>query len=179
MSARWNPAGVTELFAELGDDERGQAIGLAVRRAVMTLFAAIAVLGLWGLFGQRASESSATGAAAAMRLTAPATVRGGLFFQARLDIRARQAIEHPRIVLDEGWVEGLQANSIEPAAESESSRDGRVVLSYGAVEAGASLVVWLQFEVNPTNVGRRSFAVELDDSETPIARVDRDLTVLP
>jgi hypothetical protein len=33
--------------------------------------------------------------------------------------------------------------------------------------------------VNPTNVGRRSFAVALDDGTTALARIDRDLTVLP
>jgi hypothetical protein len=41
------------------------------------------------------------------------------------------------------------------------------------------LRVWLQFEVNPTNVGRRSLALELDDAETPVARIERDIRVLP
>ena len=84
-------------------------------------------------------------------------MRGGLFFQSRIEIRALAAIEHPRLVLDEGWVEGMQVNSIEPAAESETSRDGRVVLSYGALEPGDVLRVWLQFQVEPTNVGTRDY----------------------
>jgi hypothetical protein len=62
---------------------------------------------------------------------------------------------------------------------SESTRDGRVVLSYDALEAGDLLQVWFQFEVNPTNVGRRSYAVELDDSERPLARLSPDITVWP
>jgi hypothetical protein len=82
-------------------------------------------------------------------------------------------------VLAGGWVEGMQVNSIEPAPVGEASRRGRVVLSYDALEAGDVLRVWLQFEVNPTNVGRRSYAVELDDAERPVARLAPPLTVLP
>ena len=55
-------------------------------------------------------------------------------------------------MLDEGWVEGMQVDSIEPAPADEESRDGRLVLSYAALGAGDVLKVWLQFEVNPTNV---------------------------
>ncbi len=37
----------------------------------------------------------------------------------------------------------------------------------------------MQFQVNPTNVGRRSADVALYDDETPIVSVDHTLTVLP
>jgi hypothetical protein len=164
---------------ELARDERGQRVGLAVRRVVMTLFAAIAVLALAGVFGQPAKTSSAAGPAARMRLEAPETVRGGLFFQARIDIDAIRPIQQPRLVFDDGWLEGMQVNSMEPAAQSESSRDGRLELSYPQVAGGERLRIYLQFEVNPTNVGRRSFAVALDDGTTPLARIERDITVLP
>jgi hypothetical protein len=170
--------GVTELF-ELEQHDRGQVVGLAARRAIMTLFALIAVAALVGVIGQRASSSSAGGSVAALRLDAPVTVRGGLFFQAKLEVEAKQGIERPRFVFDKGWLEGLQVNSVEPAAGSETSRDGRLVLSYDELQPGDRLEVWVQFEVNPTNVGHRSFAVELDDGTQRLARVDRDLTVLP
>jgi hypothetical protein len=168
-----------ELFSRIPADERGTRIGQIGRRVVMTVFALIAAAALWGFIGQRASDSVAAGPAARMKLSAPETVRGGLFFQSRVEIRALTAIEHPRLVLDEGWVEGMQVNSIEPAAESETSRDGRVVLSYGGLEAGDLLRIWLQFEVDPTSVGHRSYAIELDDEDRPLARIDRSLRVLP
>jgi len=82
-------------------------------------------------------------------------------------------------VFDEGWLEGMQVNSIEPAAGDEESRDGKLVLSYTTLEAGDVLKVWMQFQVNPTNVGRRSYGLVLDDDMTPVARVSRELTVLP
>jgi hypothetical protein len=169
---------VPELF-ELEQRDRGQVVGLAARRVVMTLFALIAAAALYGLIGQRATSDESSGPAASLTLQAPEVVRGGLFFQATLDVRATQAIDRPRFVLADGWLEGLQVNSIEPAAGSETSRDGRVVLSYDTLRGGDRLKVWLQFEVNPTNVGHRSFAVELDDGTERIARIDRDITVLP
>jgi hypothetical protein len=114
-----------------------------------------------------------------MVVSAPSTVRGGLFFQTTIEITAEAPVEHPRLVLDEGWLEGMQVNSIEPAADSESSRDGRLVLSYGALERGDRLKVWMQFQVDPTQAGRRSRGVELDDGTQRLARVDRELMVLP
>jgi hypothetical protein len=167
------------LFAEVPDNVRGERVGLAVRRAFLTLFALFALLALLGLFGQRSSTATATGPAGVLRLDAPGAVRGGLFFEARVDVTATKPVQHPRLVLDEGWLEGMQVNSIEPAPESEASRDGRLVLSYGQLNPGDRLRVYLQFEVNPTNNGRRTAGIELDDAETRIARIDRDITVMP
>jgi hypothetical protein len=176
-----NRARVSALFSEVAADTspRGVIIGLRARWALMSLFAAIAALAAIGFFGQRLSESAATGAAGTLRLSAPEVVRGGLFFQSRIEIRARRAIEHPRIVLSSGWLEQMQFNSTAPEAVSEAGRDGRFVLSYDGLDSGERLVVWLQFQVNPTDAGRRSYDVELDDGDTPITRVDRAITVLP
>jgi hypothetical protein len=73
----------------------------------------------------------------------------------------------------------MQVNSIEPAAETEASRDGRLELTYSTLPAGKRLRVWLEFQVDPTNVGRRAYGVELDDGTEQIARIDRHLTILP
>jgi hypothetical protein len=170
---------MTDLFTSVDDRPRGRRFGLAMRRFWIALFALIAAAALAGLIGQRPVHSEAAAPQARLTLQAPEVVRGGLFFQSRIDVRALADIEHPRLVLDEGWLEGMQVNSIEPAAESESSRDGRLVLSYGALAPGDLLRIYLQFEVDPTNVGDRSYGLELDDEERPIARIDRQIRVLP
>ena len=176
-----NRSRVTKLFTDVAavPEPRGEIVGLWTRRAVMTIFAVVALLGLLDVFGQGTTQTVASTPAAVLSLTAPEAVRGGLFFQSRVEIRARRAIAHPRLVLDEGWIEGMQVNSIEPSPVGEASRDGRLVLSYDAVDAGERLVVWLQFEVNPTNTGHRSYGLELDDADTRIAAIDRDITVFP
>ena len=172
---------MTRLFTGIAavPEPRSEIVGLWARRAVLTIFAVIAILGLLDVFGQGATQSTARTPAAVLRLTAPSAVRGGLFFQSRVEVLARRAIAHPRLVLDEGWVEGMQFNSTEPAPVSEASRDGRVVLSYDGLDAGERLIVWMQFEVNPTNVGHRPYGLELDDADTKVAAVHRSITVFP
>lgn len=172
---------MTELFRGVAERPESRALtrGLWARRLVMTVFAAVAALGLLGFAGQRGTTEHASGDAATLSVAAPDAVRGGLFFQARVTVAARRDVEHPRIVLGRGWVEGLQVNSIEPAPQSEASRDGRIVLSYDKIAAGDTLALWFQFQVDPTQPGKRDFSVELDDAEEPIAKVDRDLRVLP
>jgi hypothetical protein len=109
----------------------------------------------------------------------PSTLRGGLLWAGRIEVRALRDIEHPRLILGRGWVKGMQLNTIEPAAASESSRDGRVVLSYDRLAAGDTLTIYLQAQVNPTTVGRQDTSVAIDDETTELARVARTTTVLP
>jgi len=172
---------VTKLFTDVAavPDPRGEIVGLWVRRAVLMVFAVFALLGLLDVFGQGTTQTAASAPAAVLRVTAPKAVRGGLFFQSRVEVRARRDIAHPRLVLDEGWIEGMQVNSIEPSPVGEASRDGRLVLSYDALDTGERLVVWFQFEVNPTNTGHRAYGLELDDADTRIAAIDRYITVFP
>lgn len=172
---------MTDLFQGPAEQPESHALtrGLWARRAVVALFVLVVVLALAGFAGQRGTTEHAAGDAATLSVAAPDTVRGGIFFQARVTVAAKSDVEHPRIVLGRGWVEGLQVNSIEPSPQSEASRDGRLVLSYDKLGAGDTLALWFQFQVDPTQPGRRDFSVELDDAERPIARVDRKLRVLP
>jgi hypothetical protein len=170
---------MSDTFATLDREPSGITAGLWVRRAILTGLGLLVLVALLNQYGQRPSTSVARVPAATMRLSAPERLRGGLFFQSRLEIRAAQAIDHPRVVLANGWVEGMQVNSIEPAPVGEASRNGRVVLSYDALKPGDVLRVWLQFEVNPTNVGRRPYTVELDDAERPLVRLAPTITALP
>jgi hypothetical protein len=110
---------------------------------------------------------------------APARLRGGLYYEGRITVDAKQDIAKATLVLESGWTEQMQINTIEPSPIGESSRDGRLTLEFGHIPAGDKLVAWLQFQVNPTNVGRRSQDVELYDDTTLLATVDRTVTIFP
>ena len=170
---------MAELFASIEPDRRGERVALIARRVTLGLLALVPLLALLDVFGQKPTSIIAATPRARMELSAPSAVRGGLFFQSRIEIHALDRIAHPRLVLDEGWLEGMQVNSIEPAPGDEESRDGRVVLSYTTLEPGDVLKVWLQFEVDPTTVGRRSYGLQLDDDQQPIARIAHTLNVFP
>jgi hypothetical protein len=160
-------------------DLRGRRLEPWIRRAGLLVLVAIVTLALLNRFGQQPSSTASAGPGASMRLSAPKTIRGGLMWQARLTIDARQALQHPRIVLDPGWLEQMQVNTIEPNPVQESSRHGPVVLSYDQLAAGDRLVVWLQFQANPTAFGRHRLGVELDDADQRVAALHPTLTVLP
>jgi hypothetical protein len=166
-------------FADLAARHPGVMVGLWARRVLMALLALISLAALLNVFGQRTSDDTATVPAARLKLSAPTKVRGGLLFQSRVEIRALRTIGKPRLVLADGWLEGMQVGSIEPDPSQQASRNGRVVLEYDPVQAGQRLVVWLQFQANPASSGRRSYDLELDDGPVALARINRKITIFP
>jgi hypothetical protein len=159
------------------DDD--QIVERAIRWVLIGLVAAICIAALLNTFGQRPTTTRATGAAAELTVFAPERLRGGLFYEGRISILARQQIDDAVLVLDHGWAEQTSINTIEPAPVDETGTDGRLALGYGKLEAGDELVVYIQLQVNPTNVGRRSQRVELRDGPTLVAASDRTVTVFP
>src|SRR4051794_38695008 len=100
--------------------ERGRHVELAgrradpwLRRAAVALLALVVLAALLGAVGQSQETVRAQGATAALTVKAPTRVRGGLFFEGRIDILARDGVGTPRIVLGEGWTEQMQLNTLE------------------------------------------------------------------
>jgi hypothetical protein len=150
-----------------------------VRRGLLALVALFVLAALLNTFGQRSSRASASSPAASMTVSSPTRLRGGLIYQVRFEIEAKQRLEQPKLVLGRGWFDGLTLNTTVPEPANELTRDGRVVLVYDALPAGAELVVWLQFQVNPTKVGSATQTVELDDGDTPVLALERSLKIFP
>jgi len=82
-------------------------------------------------------------------------------------------------VLHSGWAEGHTINTIEPSPIGEASRDGKLVLELGHIPAGQTHLLFMQLQVNPTNVGRRSQDVALYDGDTLLTSIDRTITIFP
>lgn len=152
---------------------------LAARRTVLVVLLLLAGVALLGLLGQKPAHSTGVADEATLEVSAPTRLRGGLFYQGRFTIRAQEEIESATLVLDRGWLDGMHVNTIEPTPVGEASREGRLALDFGRVAADDFIVAYLQFQVNPTTVGRRSQGVELHDGETPLAAVDRTVTIFP
>lgn len=157
---------------------RGQRF--VFRYTVQGCLVTLLALGLLNVFGARPAVNRAESDVARLEVKAPTTVRGGLFFEGRFRIDAREALEHATLVLDPGWQKELSINTIEPAPIGESSRDGRLELDFGAVRPGGSIVAYLQFQVNPSQFRtRRAQGVSLADGDRELLRIDRSLTVFP
>jgi hypothetical protein len=149
------------------------------RRVFLTLLTAFLAAALANVFGQRPETVRAATAAASLEVYAPAHVRSGLYFEARFRIAAHRELKKAAVVLDPGWLEGMTVNTIEPAPLGEGSRDGKLVLELGHIPAGQTYLLFLQIQVNPTNVGHRSQAVVLEDAGKRIASIGREITVFP
>lgn len=149
------------------------------RWTLLSVLSLMLVLGLLNLFGQRPQTSFAAGPVASLKVYSPQRLRSGLFFESRFTIEARREIENATLVLDAGWLEGMTLNTLAPSPVGGANRDGKIALELGRVPAGDTHRLFLHFQVNPTNVGRRAQDVELRDGEKLLLHLDRDVTIYP
>ena len=150
-----------------------------IRRALVLLVALFLLAGLLNVFGQRPATSEAGTSTAKLKVYAPDRVRGGLYYESRFTVTARSELKNAMLVLDSGWMEGITINTIEPSPIGEASRDGKLVLTLGHIRANTSYILFIQQQVNPTNVGHRSQDVALYDGGTFLTSVKRTITIFP
>jgi hypothetical protein len=154
--------------------------GVWVRRCLLGLIAAVCVLGLLDVFGQRPQTERASVPAATISVYAPTAVRGGDFMEARVHITAKHDLHKAVLVLDPGWAEGMSMNTVEPSPIGQASENGRLAFDLGHIAAGHSFILFMQFQVNPTNIAwHRAQDVELRDGPRVLARIRRSITVYP
>jgi hypothetical protein len=160
-------------------DLEGREMHPWIRRVILGVVLAIAVVGLANVFGQVPLTSRAATPAAIVSVYSPSHVRGGLLFTSRFHVTAQTDLRKAQLVLSPGWFEGMQVNSMVPQPVSSGSHNGSAVLDLGHLAKGASYILWIQFQVNPTNVGRRSQDVELTDGSHVLMHIHRTITVFP
>ena len=151
-----------------------------IRRALFALVLLVPALAVFNVFGSRPAGATRTAPEARLQLYAPDRVRGGLLFEARFHIDALRELEDARLVLDPGWAEGFSINTIEPSPVGEASANGRLALDLGHVPQGQTHLLFMQFQVNPTNVGwKRDATVDLYDGDRRLLVIDHTFTVYP
>lgn len=149
------------------------------RRLGLAVLGLIVLAALLNVFGQDSTTTFAEGSNATLGIEAPAHLRGGLLFQARFEIHAKRQLAHPRLVLSPGWLDAMTMNTIVPAPVSEGWGADGLSMSFEPLPAGHTLIVWSDWQVNPTNVGRHSEDTTLFDGSTEIASANRAVTVFP
>jgi len=167
------------LDRELDLELKGRGRHTLYRRISLAVLALVVAAGLWGVFGQQSTSTVAAGSKAVLTVEAPAHLRGGLLFQARFEIHAKQPLGHPKLLLSPGWLESMTLNTVAPTPPSESSSPAGLAMTFDPMSAGETLIVWTEWQVNPTNAGRRSEDVTLFDGPSQIAFAERTLTVFP
>jgi hypothetical protein len=167
------------ILLERDRDLLGRRNDIWIRRGLFALVGLIPLLAVLNLFGQRPQTARAGTDVASLELRAPSRVRSGLLFEARFHVRARQEIRDARLVLSPGWLESMTLNTVEPSPIGESSADGKLAFELGHIRAGTSHLLFLQFQINPTNVGHRDQSVWLYDGPRLLFVLHRAVTVFP
>lgn len=170
------PAGI-----ELGRhrDFEGRELGQWLRRGFLLLLGIFVIAALFDAFGQVPSTTTAEGQAATLKMTAPSRVRGGLYYQAKFEIQANQPLAAPTLALQSGWYDETTVNTVEPEPEETTSNPTGVELHYPALSAGETLVVYINLQANPNNIGSHEGGVTLYDGKRPIAAIDRTQVDFP
>jgi hypothetical protein len=149
------------------------------RHAIVLLLTGFLLLGIFNVFGQAQGATQADSGTASLRLDAPSSLRGGLIYTAVFTITAHADVKNAILELSPGWATGVQINTIEPSPLGEASRNGDLLFTLGHVPAGQKHALFMGFQVNPTNVGRRSVDVALFDGGKRLVHLDRVVTVFP
>jgi hypothetical protein len=158
---------------------RSPGFNRPVRYALLALLAAFLVAALFNVFGQKAETLTATSPKADLEVYAPTKLRGGLLYEARFTISAHDDLTHVALRLQPGWAESQQINTIEPSPIAETSRDGDLLLTLGAIPKGQKYTLFIEFQVNPTNVGARDADVVLYDGDKRLLTIERRIRVFP
>jgi hypothetical protein len=160
-------------------DLSGRLWQIWVRRGLMSLIAVLPIVALFNVFGQRPATSKAAAPAASLEVYGATHLRGGLLYMTRFHVTAHSDVKKAILILSPGWAEGITINTIEPSPISEGSSNGRLTFELGHIPAGGSYLLFMQFQVNPTNVGHRSQDVTLADGSTALLTIHRDVTIYP
>lgn len=182
-----DPALPGTLDRDLHSKLKGRDLDPWVRRLALLAMAAIPLAALLGAFGQRPSTENGQTVVgdAQLRVSVPSHLRGGLVFQARIEVEAGSAgIEEPILSFSDGWLESVTLNAITPEPQeqepwSEGQRSKGALWRYGSLAPGEALTVWTQWQVNPTRVGVADADLELRDGSRTLAVVNRTITYFP
>jgi hypothetical protein len=160
-------------------DLRSRGFNRPVRYAILAIVFAFLIVGLIGVFGQPPKTIKVDTPQAQLELYAPSSLRGGLLYEARLTITAHRDVKNALLQFSPGWNEGQQLNTIEPVPLGQASRNGDMLFTLGHVPSGQKFRLFMEFQVNPTNVGHRRADVTLYDGGTKVATIHRTITVFP
>jgi hypothetical protein len=149
-------------------DFEGKALGQWLRHGFLLLLTIFVVAALLNAFGAKPQTEEAGSAAATLKITAPERVRGGLLYQARLQIHANEAIGAPTLV-----------NTIQPEPAATTTDPKHLKLRYPPLPPGRTLAVYISLQANPNDVGTHNAGVALYDAGEEIATIERTQVNFP
>jgi hypothetical protein len=168
----------TDLPAEIDlgrhRDFEGRRGGQWLRRGFLTLLLLFILAALANAFGQAAATDTASGAAGTLSVKVPSRLRGGLTYQGEFKLHASRDLGAPTLVLDHGLIDQTTINTVQPEpAGSTTDADGNLKLRFPPMPAGRTLIVYVEFQANPINIGVHDGDISFYDADEEIAQISR------
>ena len=149
------------------------------RRAALLLIAAVPVLGLLNVFGQRSNPTTADSTGVSLLVDSPSHVRGGLVFTTQLVILPHRDLNDAKLYLDRGWFQAMTLNGVAPQPSNQDAQGRWEVWDFGQLSSGTPFRVWVSWQTNPTNIGRHPQYVQIYDGDQRLVAMQRNITVFP
>lgn len=138
---------------------------------------AAAAAGLFG--GQPSPRIEADFGIAQLSVKTPKVIRNGEFFETAIDIRADAPIADATLAVESGLWRDMTINTMIPAAAEEEYKDGEYRFTYGPLEAGDTLSIKIDGQINPPLFAGNEGLIALYDGERLLGRRAFRIKVLP
>lgn len=133
-----------------------------------------------GLLGTE-KDLSDSGDSVDLTVDAPVRIRNGEFYEMTFTIAATRDISDLVLLVDpEVWTDAT-VNTFIPAPVEEGIREGAFEFTFGPLEAGATLVVKVDAQINPDHApsANRGTIAVADGDGPPLASIEYAMEVLP
>ena len=156
--------------------QRGWPAGLAS----LVLLGALILAAIAGWLGGMPSETArAANADVELSVTQPRILRSGMFFETVIELRARQPLEDATIAMAAPLWRSITINTAMPQASEEEFSNGDYRLHFGPLQAGESIVLKLDSQINPDLFAGTHGAVSANDGDRRLVTLPITKRVLP
>ena len=144
------------------------------------LLAAVVAIALSGLVGGQPSPlRSQDFGAARLEVKTPSVIRNGEFFETDITLTADVALGDAVVAVSPALWHDMTVNTMIPAPAEESFKDGRFHFSYGPLDAGDSLHIKIDGQINPPLFAGTRGDIAVFDGSRRIGAMPLRIKVLP
>lgn len=129
--------------------------------------------------GQPNPRSERDFGVATLSVKTPHIIRNGEFFETNIIIRAAAPIDDAVLAVDASLWRDMTINSMIPGAAEEEFTDGAFRFSYGRLDAGETIRIKIDGQINPPLFAGTRGGIAIYDGERLIGRQPFSIKVLP
>jgi len=129
--------------------------------------------------GQPSPRNESNFGRAALSIKTPKIIRNGEFFETDIVIRTTAPIDDAVLAIDATLWRDMTINTMIPAPADEEFKEGAFRFSYGPLDAGETLRVKIDGQINPPLFAGTRGGIAIYDSERLIGRQPVSIKVLP